>query len=163
MYGANHPSAEIFQSLWLLSFDKAIVRLKCCTTPGTQPSAVAIKAFSSNQKIPESHWKLPSDWNESYSLKTGLYEHGKAKSYFSMLQKCLAQPKPNDVDKRNLTLCLSEQEECKPAKYLLISKIAALGVLEVLDGLSKILYHRLKCCLIIFVNVNILLEWKALG
>ena len=54
-----------------------------------------------------------------------------------MLQKCLAQPKPNDVDKRNLMLSLSEQEECEPAKYLLTPKITALGVLEVLDGLSK--------------------------
>jgi len=67
------------------------------------------------------------------------------------------------VNKRNLTLSLSEYEECEHAKYLITPKITALGVLEVLDGLGKDFRPQQKCCLIRFVNVNILLEWKALG
>lgn len=80
----------------------------------------------------------------------------KAKSYSSMLQKYLAESKPSDVDKRNLRLSHSDQEQRELAKFLLTPEFTVLAVLKCRRD-SAFYIHRLKCCLIKCVNANILL------
>mgnify|MGYP001853233631 CR=1 FL=1 len=86
-----------------------------------------------------------------------LFVYRKAKSYFSMLQKYLAESKPSDVDKRNLRLSHSDQEQRELAKFLLTPEFTVLAVLKCRRD-SAFYIHRLKCCLIKCVNANILLD-----
>lgn len=75
-----------------------------------------------------------------------------------MLQKYLAQPQPNDVDKRSFGLSHSEQERCDPTEYLLTPKVAArcsgsAGVTQQTFYIHRLQYYLMRC-----VTVNILLK-----